>query len=136
MFKVLEKSNLPSDLYTLSKNLDLKRLKALVRENEKSIPDAQELMDELNDQDQASKSIESLIAEIRKVSQTVEGVIETEKCFIRKAGMKYHVDLHAVVDADISVKQGHEISHVLKDTLRHEIPQLGHVLIHIEPNDY
>jgi cation diffusion facilitator family transporter len=76
-----------------------------------------------------------LVEEIRIVSHQVEGVIDTEKCFIRKAGMKYHVDLHAIVDSNISVKEGHDISHHLKDTLREEIPQLGHVLIHIEPND-
>lgn len=52
---------------------------------------------------------------------------------MRKAGMKYHVDLHAIVDSDISVKDGHEIAHELKDTLRLNIPQIGHVLIHIEP---
>ncbi len=49
--------------------------------------------------------------------------------------MKFHVDLHATVDATISVKHGHEIAHKLKDTLRSDIPQLGHVLIHIEPNE-
>ncbi|MES2748610.1 MAG: cation diffusion facilitator family transporter [Bacteroidota bacterium] len=78
---------------------------------------------------------DDLILNIRQVSHQVEGVIDTEKCFIRKAGMKYHVDLHATVDATISVKEGHDISHHLKDTLRKEIPQLGHVLIHIEPNE-
>lgn len=78
---------------------------------------------------------DDLVEDIRKVSLTVEGVIATEKCFIRKAGMKYHVDLHAIVSANITVKQGHEISHKLKDTLRNDIPQLGHVLIHIEPNE-
>lgn len=78
---------------------------------------------------------DDLILEIRKVSSKVEGVIDTEKCFIRKAGMKYHVDLHATVDAKITVKEGHDIAHLLKDTLRHKIPQLGHVLIHIEPNE-
>ncbi|WP_407649232.1 MULTISPECIES: cation diffusion facilitator family transporter [Flavobacterium] len=78
---------------------------------------------------------DDLILDIRKVSLTVKGVIDTEKCFIRKAGMKYHVDLHATVDAEISVKEGHDIAHLLKDTLRKEIPQLGHVLIHIEPNE-
>jgi len=78
---------------------------------------------------------EDLVEEIRKVSLTVDGVFATEKCFIRKAGMIYHVDLHATVQADITVKKGHEIAHNLKDTLRHEIPQLGHVLIHIEPNE-
>ncbi len=79
---------------------------------------------------------DDLIGEIRSVSFLVDGVIETEKCFIRKAGMKYHVDLHAVVDANITVKAGHDIAHLLKDTLRDKIPELGHVLIHIEPNDY
>ena len=59
----------------------------------------------------------------------------TEKCFIRKAGMKFHVELHATVDANITVKEGHILAHILKDTLRSEIIELGHVLIHIEPNE-
>jgi cation diffusion facilitator family transporter len=78
---------------------------------------------------------DDLILDIRQVSHKVDGVIDTEKCFIRKAGMKYHVDLHAIVNANISVKEGHDIAHKLKDTLREQIPQLGHVLIHIEPNE-
>jgi cation diffusion facilitator family transporter len=79
---------------------------------------------------------EDLIIEIRTIAHRVDGIVNTEKCFIRKAGMKYHVDLHAIVNSNISVKEGHEISHVLKDTLRAEIPQLGNVLIHIEPTNY
>jgi cation diffusion facilitator family transporter len=76
---------------------------------------------------------DDLVADIRKVALTVDGVTGTEKCFIRKAGMIYHVDLHATVDANLTVKAGHDIAHKLKDTLRSQIPQLGHVLIHIEP---
>lgn len=77
---------------------------------------------------------DDLIDEIRKISLTVNGIINTEKCFIRKVGMKYHVDLHAVVDATITVKAGHDLAHNLKDTLRNKIPTLGNVLIHIEPS--
>lgn len=76
-----------------------------------------------------------LIEEIRKVASTVDGIVNTEKCFIRKAGMKYHVDLHARVDGTISVRDGHTISHNLKDKLRSQISSLGHVLIHIEPSE-
>lgn len=87
-----------------------------------------EIMDEnLND---------DLVEEIRIVSLKVPGIVGTEKCFIRKAGMRYHVDLHAIVSAKISVKEGHDLAHLLKDTLRKEIPELGHVLIHVEPDDY
>ena len=54
---------------------------------------------------------------LKKISNTVAGVICIEKCFIRKAGMKYHVDLHVMVDGNKSVKEGHDIAHLLKDTL-------------------
>ncbi|REH52439.1 cation diffusion facilitator family transporter [Tenacibaculum gallaicum] len=79
---------------------------------------------------------DDLIEEIRGKSMEVAGVLGTEKCFVRKAGMKYHVDLHAIVDSTITVKEGHDIAHKLKDHLREKLPDLGHVLIHIEPNEY
>ncbi len=78
---------------------------------------------------------DDLIAQIREVAIRVEGVKGTEKCFIRKAGMKYLVDLHAKVDAEIPVRQGHEIAHRLTDVLKKEIPLIGYVLIHIEPEE-
>ena len=77
---------------------------------------------------------DDLIAEIRLISKQVDGIIDTEKCFVRKSGMKYHIDLHAIVDANLTVKQGHQIAHDLKDVLQSKIPNLEHVLIHIEPN--
>ena len=49
--------------------------------------------------------------------------------------MKFHVDLHANVDGDLTVREGHDIAHDLKDTLKKEIPELGNILIHIEPFD-
>lgn len=85
---------------------------------------------EVMDEDNYSE----LTQEIRDISMKVEGIVGTEKCFIRKAGMTYHVDLHAHVRGDLTVTEGHDIAHKLKDTLRQEIPQLGHVLIHIEPS--
>lgn len=78
---------------------------------------------------------DDLIDEIRLKSIEVTGVLGTEKCFVRKAGMKFHIDLHAIVDGEISVKKGHDISHKLKDHLRAKIPHLADVLIHIEPHE-
>lgn len=77
---------------------------------------------------------DDLVVNIRQVSLTVDGVIDTEKCYVRKAGMQYHIDLHAIVDGNISVREGHDISHRLQDTLRAKLPELANVLIHIEPN--
>ncbi|GAB2771898.1 cation diffusion facilitator family transporter [Salinimicrobium soli] len=78
---------------------------------------------------------DDLVEEIRNVSHTVPGVIETEKCFVRKTGMTYHVDLHVIVDGDLTVNKGHEIAHDLKNTLLRELPDLADILIHIEPDN-
>lgn len=89
-------------------------------------PAIAEIMDEHVYQD--------MVDEVRTIAKTVEGVIGTEKCFIRKSGTEYHLDLHATVKADLTVKKGHDISHRLKDTLMEEIPYLNYVIIHIEPD--
>lgn len=89
-------------------------------------PALAEIMDEHTHDD--------IVRQIRSISLLVTGVIDTEKCFVRKSGTKYHVELHVIVDAEISVKEGHRIAHKLKDFLRENIEELGHVLIHVEPN--
>jgi cation diffusion facilitator family transporter len=76
---------------------------------------------------------EDIVTEIRVIAHQVDWVIITEKCYVRKTWMKYLVDLHVVVDNNISVKEWHDISHRLKDTLLAKKPELANVLIHIEP---
>jgi cation diffusion facilitator family transporter len=90
-------------------------------------PALSEIMDE--------QLYDDLLLEIREESLKVAGVLGTEKCFIRKAGMRYHVDLHVIVNGNFTVRKGHDIAHELKSHLRNVIPQLGHVLIHVEPNE-
>jgi cation diffusion facilitator family transporter len=70
---------------------------------------------------------------IRLTAMTVNGITGTEKLLIRKTGMSYHVELHANVDGNITVKAGHDLSHELKDKLKLDIPELGNITIHIEP---
>lgn len=77
---------------------------------------------------------DDFIEDIRKSSVTVDGVIETEKCFVRKSGISFHIDLHIIVDGNISVHSGHEIAHRLKDELLAKFPEISDVLIHVEPD--
>lgn len=76
---------------------------------------------------------EDRIKQVREIARKVNGIIATEKCYVRKTGMEYHIDLHAIVDAEITVREGHKLAHDLKDTLQKEMPDTGHILIHIEP---
>lgn len=76
-----------------------------------------------------------LIIEIRKLAQEVEGVESTEKCYVRKNGMFYFVDLHIEVKSNLSVREGHDIAHNVKDYIRKENPDISDILIHVEPSD-
>ncbi|MUV04571.1 cation diffusion facilitator family transporter [Flavobacterium rakeshii] len=79
---------------------------------------------------------DDVVEDIREASVKVKGILGTEKCFVRKTGMVYHIELHAIVNANITVKQGHKLAHELEDYLRKQITGVGRVLIHIEPDDY
>jgi len=70
---------------------------------------------------------------VRKQSTNVPGVKVIEKCFIRKIGMNFQIDLHAVVDPTLTVREGHEIAHQLKDYLIENVNNIGNVFVHIEP---
>lgn len=77
---------------------------------------------------------DDLIEAIRAEAIQVEGILGTEKCYVRKSGMRYHIDLHALVDGRLTVTEGHDLAHRLQDHLRSQLPGLGQVLIHIEPH--
>ncbi|WP_461533254.1 cation diffusion facilitator family transporter [Sinomicrobium sp.] len=76
---------------------------------------------------------EDRIQKVREIASRVDGIMGTEKCYVRKTGMKYNIDLHAIVDAEISVREGHKLAHDLKNALQEEMPDTEHILIHIEP---
>jgi cation diffusion facilitator family transporter len=79
---------------------------------------------------------DDVIAEIRKVAVNVDGVIDTEKCLVRKSGINFLIDLHITVDSHITVKKGHQIAHHLKDALIMYNPLIADVLIHVEPDEH
>lgn len=78
---------------------------------------------------------EEMDQRIREVSLKVDGILATEKCHIRKAGMEYHVDLHAIVRGSLSVRKGHDLAHELQNEIKREIPEISQVMVHIEPEE-
>jgi len=76
---------------------------------------------------------EALIAQIRAAAKTVEGTRGVEKCFARKTGLKYHVDLHLEVDPEMTVRQSHELAHKVETRIMELLPWVADVLIHVEP---
>lgn len=75
-----------------------------------------------------------LINSIKIIACHVENVKGVEKCMVRKMGMYYYVDMHLLVDGDITVRTGHSIAHNVKRAIRDAMPNIADVLVHIEPS--
>jgi cation diffusion facilitator family transporter len=76
---------------------------------------------------------DDLMRSVRKVALSVPDVKGVEKCFARKTGLQYHVDLHLEVDPDITVRDSHEIAQRVRDRIRDELDWVADVLVHVEP---
>jgi cation diffusion facilitator family transporter len=74
-----------------------------------------------------------IVRSIRRVARSVPGVIRVEKCYARKMGLEFYVDLHIEVDGRMSVHEGHEIAHEVKRAIQQSDSRMADVLVHIEP---
>ncbi len=70
---------------------------------------------------------------VQQAAGSVTGVREVEKCYIRKMGLIFYVDLHVGVDGGISVREGHHIAHAVKRAIQQSDSRIADVLVHIEP---
>lgn len=77
---------------------------------------------------------DSLLEDVRAVAVSVDGVRGVEKCFGRKTGLQYHMDLHLEVDGWITVDAGHQIAAAVRDRIRQDVPAVSDVLVHVEPS--
>ena len=77
----------------------------------------------------------ALLDFVRTTSEECEGVRGIDKVWVRKLGMRLIVDMHVVVDPDLTVQEGHRLAHEVKDKLQRELPQVRDVMVHVEPYD-
>jgi cation diffusion facilitator family transporter len=76
---------------------------------------------------------EEIISSIKKTASAVPLVVGLDKCLVRKMGFVYYVDLHVIVDGNLSVKEGHDIAHLVKARILESNEMIKDVLVHIEP---
>ena len=72
-------------------------------------------------------------AKIYGAAMRINGVREVHAMRTRFLGQGVDVSMHIMVDADITVEQGHTIAHRVEDALHALGPEISHVIIHIEP---
>jgi cation diffusion facilitator family transporter len=74
-----------------------------------------------------------LVTEILTAVQNVPGVTSVEKCRVRKSGLARFADIHVRVSGDCTVREGHDIAHLVKNSLLQGNFHLADVVVHIEP---
>jgi cation diffusion facilitator family transporter len=72
-------------------------------------------------------------AQVRAVVQSVPEVLGCEKIRTRGSADHAFLDLHLWLNGSMSLEHAHATSHIVKDRLMTQFPQLVDVVIHIEP---
>jgi cation diffusion facilitator family transporter len=78
---------------------------------------------------------EEVVEDIREIARSVDGVAGIDMCRVRKSGLGLWVDIHVEVHGDMSVRDGHEIAHHVKDALMASKHHVMDAVVHIEPMD-
>jgi cation diffusion facilitator family transporter len=72
--------------------------------------------------------------EVRSIAAAVPGVSALDKCRVRKSGLSHLVDIQVRVDGEMTVREGHDIAHAVKDALIASVPHaISDVTVHVEP---
>lgn len=72
---------------------------------------------------------------IRSIILGVDGVRALHFLRTRRLGGRALVDVHIIVDEDISVSEGHYISEIVRARLMNEVDVVADALVHIDPED-
>ena len=72
--------------------------------------------------------------EVRTLALAVPGVRALDKVRMRKSGLSHLVDIQVRVDGELTVREGHDIAHAVKDALiASSAHGISDVTVHIEP---
>jgi len=78
---------------------------------------------------------ESFISGISVLAEAVEGVEHVHEIRARRSGQYVIVDLKLDMDPEMTVKRSHEISTLVKKCIFKNFPNVGDVMIHINPHN-
>ena len=76
---------------------------------------------------------DEIIDSVSHIASLHVEVKRVEKCFVRKMGLEYYVDMHIEVDGHINVFHAHDVAHQVKDELLASNLHIKDALIHVEP---
>ena len=76
-----------------------------------------------------------ILQQIREQIKQVNGVLELHMLRTRRMGHNALVEVHLLVDSQISVSEGHQISEAVENALINNFDEINDVTVHIDPED-
>ena len=73
--------------------------------------------------------------EILQLAASVPGVTEPHELRTRRIGNHYAIELHILMDGNITLKEAHDKASEVEDLLRKQYGEETHVAVHVEPRD-
>jgi cation diffusion facilitator family transporter len=74
-----------------------------------------------------------IIRKIRQCALSVNGVIDTHDLRVRTSGGLYQMEIHIVVDGQLTVLEGHNIAKAVEGCLVEDVGNFGSIAIHVDP---
>jgi cation diffusion facilitator family transporter len=74
-----------------------------------------------------------LVRRVESAAMSIDGVRSAHKIRARHIGSGFEVNLHILVDPQITVRAGHDIATAARGRIVFDIPDIVDVIIHIEP---
>lgn len=74
-----------------------------------------------------------IIRKIRQCALSVDGVIDTHDLRVRTSGGLYQMEIHIVVDGQLTVIKGHKIAKAVERCLIEDVESLDRVIVHVDP---
>ncbi len=71
---------------------------------------------------------------VQTAALSVSGVRAVEKLSVRRSGLGLFVDIHVEADGGMPLAEAHVLSGMVKTAVRHDLPEVLGVLVHMEPH--
>jgi len=76
-----------------------------------------------------------ILHEINQCSLSVDGVIDSHDLRVRTSGGRYQIEIHIIVDALLTVAQGHRVAKAVEKCLIDKVEDLEKVIVHVDPSE-
>lgn len=75
-----------------------------------------------------------ILSQLQKSAMTIPGVRQAHDLKARYSGPHIFVEIHIVVESELTVREGHNIARLVKNRLMDSVKDVSSVIVHVDPD--